>query len=439
MENWQSLSLLGYPVAEEQLKVLNLLGLKGMVWLWIVRGISLIILVATVKLWSKVISRNNHQNIANLSAILIIVSPLFLVLWMVYPLICLKLLIFVMITGLGIKNKYIFLILSIFLILFNRQILGDKAAIFYKLNLKDAQTEVTKRISTEDSLVESVSMPIWWRRVSYNKYFFSYKQILAETLPFFDLESIFFQEINPLAQKSIVIFFWPEVYLFVLGLYFLVNLKDKKLYSLLLVSLSLAWVDFVFSEGAVFKRLVLIIMPVSVIIALGLYNLYLLAKQKKILAKLSLGLVVVFIIFGWINSIYDLNTRRDLWLDNRPLAFEFWYRGLQNIGDINRYKKIYITSLVGDSKSFCYFYLGKMCRSDKFVFESFDLSSKREEKPVLYAGFAGEFVGSRFKNDISSDWIDQAKDMSINIRETKSLRDTIANRYGNDIGIGVVQ
>jgi len=47
--------------------------------------------------------------------------------------------------------------------------------------------------------------------------------------------------------------------------------------------------------------------------------------------------------------------------------------------------------------------------------------------------FAGEFVGSRFKNDIDSNW---DKNGLVNIVAKKTLRDTIAYKYGNDLGVG---
>lgn len=243
-------------------------------------------------------------------------------------------------------------------------------------------------------------------------------------LPFFDFESVFFQEINPLAQKSIVIFYWPEVFLFILGIYFLMNFKNQKLNSFLLIIIGLSWLDFIFSEGAPFFRLLLVVLPISIIISLGLTNL------PKFLRLMTYFLIV----FGVINSFYDLNVRNDYWLDNRPLAFDFWFKEIKKL-DVDQYNSIQISSLVGDSKKYCYFYLGKACDDKKFVFNSFDLS-KQKQSNTIYAGFAGEFVGSKFKNDIDSNWDNMSV---VKIVAKKSLRDTIANQYGNDIGVGVFQ
>jgi len=313
------------------------------------------------------------------------------------------------------------------LMLFNWQVLGDKASIFYKLNLKDAQTEVTKRISSEDSLKESIYMPLWLRRVTGNKYFMSYKIILSETLTYFDFESIYFGEINPLSQKSIVIFYWPEIYLFILGIYFLYNFKNRKINKFLIILFVISWIDFVFSEGNAFKRLVLVIFPMSIVVASGFYYLFV---NKNLLSKILFYFVSILILFGLVNSFYDLSVRQQYWLDNRPIAYEFWYKQLQTL-DIDKFDKVYITSIVGDSKPYCYFYLGKVCDDSKYIFESFDLTKSKYSNSV-YAGFAGEFVGSDYKNNINSSWY---KNNSFYLISKLSLRDTIANKFGNDLGV----
>lgn len=434
MQNWLLASLFGYPIAEEQIKLLNLFGINGNISLWLIRLLSFLCLTFTLLIWFKIIKYFVLSNVSWISIFSIFISPLFLILVLVYPLICLKLLIFIIGIYLGLKNKYIFGLLAILLIVFNWQVLGNKAAIFNKLNLKDAQNEVTQRISSEDTLKESINMPLWWRRISYNKYFFSYKQILTEIIPFFDFESIFFQEINPLAQKSIVIFYWPEIYLFVLGLYFLIKLKNNSLNRFLLIIILLSWIDFVFSEGQIYKRLVLIVFPVSIVIGLGFYNLYILFRKFNVLATIAFAFISIFIFFGIINSFIDLNTRRDYWLDNRPVAYQFWFTELKKI-DLNKYNNVQISTIIGDSKAYCLYYLGDKCNSNKFIFNSFDLSITRSLN-IVYAGFAGEFVGSDFKNIIKGDWDNNS---IFNIFSKKLLRDTIAYKYGNDLGVGVVK
>lgn len=442
MQNWLMVSIFGYPVSEEQLVILNLLGLSGNVYLWLLRFLSLGVLTLSLWFWYRLLSSVINKRVANISVIIMFICPMFLILWLVYPLICVKLFIVSLALNLGIglsKYKFwmYFFILSIAIILFNSKILGNNAAIFYKLSFGDAQTEVTSRISSEDSLKNDLKLPLWWRRAAYNKYFFAYKQVLAETLTFFDFESIFYQEINPLSQKSIVIFLWPEMYLFVFSLYFLVKFKNNILTKLLLVSLLLAWIDYVFSEGAVYRRLILIIFPVGTMVSIGYENLVKLSTKNNLLARFALFFVSVFILFGSINGVYDLSVRREYWMDNRPIAFEFWFREISKL-DMDKFDRIQISSLVGNTRQYCLYYLGNRCGEEKFIFDSFDLS-KIKKKNVLYAGFAGEFVGSRFKNDVSDQWVSMVKDTGITMFSTKSLRDTIAYKYGNDIGVGVIK
>lgn len=433
MDKWYIMSIFAYPVSDSQVSILNFIGINGQFALDALRILSFLGLFLAFFLWYRLLKSRLKYNEAIVSVLVILISPLIFVLGLVYPLVCLKILIFTIGITLVLKNRLFLWPFIIVLILFNRQILNNKASIFYKLDFKDAQTEVTQRISSEDSLNNSIYIPLWIRRASYNKFFVSYKHILAEFLPYFDFESVFFQEINPFGQKSIVIFYWPEIYLFILGIHFLFLQKNNDLIRMLLVVLLVSWIDFVFSEGPIFLRLVLVIFPLSIIIGLGFVNLWFVSRKSNLLVKMSWYIVFLLLVIGFLNSIYDLNVRKDYWLDNRPLAFEFWFKNIRMM-DINKYNKVQISSLVGDSKKYCYFYLKNICDSDKFVFKSFDLTTEKMPNSV-YAGFAGEFVGSDFKNDINNNWNQTSL---INIISYKTLKDTIANKFGNDIGVGIV-
>ena len=425
--------IFGYPVSEQQLEVLYLFGINGFVSLWILRLLSLILIIFVLKTWKSVFNKLKFSNIGWYSSIVLAISPLIFVLILVYPLVCVKLLIVTVFFQKSLKNKYYLVVLGLILILFNINILGNNPAIFNKLDFQDAQNEVTKRISAEDSVLDSIYLPLVIRRASYNKLFISYKQILGEILPFFDFETIFFQEINPLMQKSVAIFYWPEIYLFVLGIFALFKLKNNKLFNLLGGSIFIAVIDYVFSEGSSYLRLVLVVFPLSIIIAFGFNHLVEMTGKYHVISIVALTGISLFILMSMGTSFYDLNVRTDYWLDNRPLAFEFWFKEIGKL-NIDQYKSIYVSSLVGDSKKYCYFYLGKVCDDPKFVFNSFDLTQNRNIKSI-YAGFGGEFVGSDFKNNISSKWENSGL---FNMVAKISLRDTIANQYGNDIGVAIV-
>ena len=55
----------------------------------------------------------------------------------------------------------------------------------------------------------------------------------------------------------------------------------------------------------------------------------------------------------------------------------------------------------------------------------------------IYAGFGGEFVGPKFKNDISENWKEMAQGQGWKFVAYKQLRDNIADKYGNNIGLAI--
>ena len=229
-------------------------------------------------------------------------------------------------------------------------------------------------------------------------------------------------------------FYWPEIYLFVLGIFVLFKLKNNKLFNLLGGSIFIAVIDYVFSEGSSYLRLVLVVFPLSIIIAFGFNHLVEMTRKYHVISIVALTGVSLFILMGMGTSFYDLNVRPDYWLDNRPIAYKFWFEEISKL-NIDEYDRIQISSLIGDSKKYCYFYLGVKCNDKRFVFKSFNLS-KESVLNAVYAGFAGEFAGAKFKNDIDADW---DKNSIAKIVNKISLRDTIANQYGNDIGVGIYQ
>jgi hypothetical protein len=204
--------------------------------------------------WGRLVEKfDKTLNLWSVTAI--ITTPVFLVLAMVHPLVSVKLLILVLLAYIGIKylGKKWWLVLgflAIFTIGYNFFVLGNRPAILNQFSLKDAQGEVTTRMTEEDSLYTKISLPLWWRRIAYNKFYFIYKNAVGEILPFWDLESVFFQEVHPLDQKSVVMFYWIEMYVFIFGIYFLVKNKNLNLNKFIILGILLSWTDFVFSEGS---------------------------------------------------------------------------------------------------------------------------------------------------------------------------------------------
>jgi hypothetical protein len=431
---------INFPPTGEQLGILNGLKVNGMLNLWVLRVITLMMLGSVLYSW-RIIVEKVDESLKDWSCLIILTTPVFLVLAMVHPIIAFKLGLMVILIYLGqryLRNKLVIVwgTLAVVTILINVFILGNKPAIFNKLSFKDAQVELVTRITNEDSLNPKMVVPLWWRRIAYNKYFFVYKEVTAEALPFFDLESLFLQEVHPMEQKSVVMFYWIEIYLLVLGVYFIVRSKNFRLKRLILMGIMLAWVNYIFSEGEVYLRLIYMIFPLSIIIAQGWESLMVSAKNKYVLAKIFCPIVGVVILYGMQINYLDMTVRTQKWFDNRPLAFQFWFENLKKI-DYSRYDRVQISSLVGEAKAYCYFYLGDTCNQDKYVFKSFDLSQEKAVPKSIYAGFAGEFVGPRFKNDIVNNWEQETQDKGFEFVGVETLMDTIAYKYGNDIGLAI--
>jgi len=427
---------LNYPPTEEQLKILSFFGVGGYLNLWILRLFCLVVLVFVFLIWQKSV----NKMLFRWSLVLLLISPTIFSSWYLFPFILLKILVFVSIFYFVLNkswNKWWFiLIILLTFVGYNRFVLVEKAAIFNKLSFKDSQVEVTARFVSEDSLKNKIEFPLWWRRVAYNKYFFAYKQITAELLPYFDLESLFFQEVTPTGQKSMVMWYWPEMYVFIFGIYFWLKKKDKELNRGIFIMFFVTLIDFAFSEGASYKRLLLTMWPISMVMALAFEEMSKLALKKYVLAKWSLGIMGVMLVLAFGFNFYDLKIREEYWFDNRPLAFQFWYENIEKL-NLDEYQKIQISSLVGNSKAYCKFYIGNICNDDKWIFKNFNLADEVLDNKTIYAGFAGEFVGPKFKNDVSSGWKSQSELRGISFLNVKNLRDTIANQYGNEVAVAV--
>lgn len=424
-----------YPPTEDQLLIIRYFFNN----IWILRIFSLIILLVDLFFWYKTIVKLTGKAISLISCLIIFLTPTFYILWLTCPFDCLKIFLLTFLVYFLSKNKKHFgklvLILgSIYLILFSFLTTKERSSLIYKLGLKDARTEVQNRFTAEDSLTNPVEVPLKIKKIVYNKYYFEYKELINEIIPFFDIESLFFQEIHPLEQKSIVIFVWPEIFLLISGIYFLIKLKNKKIKLLVLVTLLLSFVNFLFNPFSVFRKFEIILFPLSLIMALAVLKVY---KTKIIFGKVVGLIIIFFCLYGIMTNHFDLNKRPDYWLDNRPYFYEFVFNSIKN-RDFNNFQKIFVTSLVGNSENYCKYYL-ESCDKNKFIFNSFDLKENRPEKNVIYAGFVGEFVGSDFYNNINSEWLTLVNSKGFAKIEIKNLRDTIAYKFGNTVVIGEVK
>ena len=310
---WQI--VIKYPPTLEQIN----LGVNSAAALWIVRFISLGLLLAASFFVSRLISMKKSLYYW----ILVLASPVFSLVWMSYPLDALK--IFIVTGAFYFLNRYrkAWIVVTgvlIVILTLNLSVFKQNPKIVEALSIKKSQEEVTLRFNIEDKLDPNIEIPTQVRRIGYNKYFAAFRNSLNESLNFFDFETVFFEEVHPLGQKAFVIFFWPEVFLFGLGLWFLLT-KEAKNGKVILTLLFFSFIYFITTNASTERRLFLTLYPISIIMA-GYLDTFLAKSSKKIKAGVLLLLFLVF--YGWMTNYYDRYVRPDYWLDNRPLAYDFF-------------------------------------------------------------------------------------------------------------------
>ena len=420
---------LAYPPSEDQLKILNYF-LNNLSFL---RVAMLLVSLSSLFLWFHTLKKIIGKKVAIISVFFILASPSFYVLWLSYPFDCLRIFVISLLVFLLFAkfNKLLIGLSCIFLISSLFYLSSERSIFYHKINLKNAKVKVQERFDAEDSLTNPIFVPLNIKRITYNKYYFAYKEIINEIIPFFDMESIFFQEVHPMEQKSMVIFVWPQIFLLISGSYLVVTRKNKKINQLLLLTLFISLINFLYSPFNVFRKFEFILFPLSILMAFSVEAIF---KSKIVFNKFVGGLLVFLTIYGIFSNHVDLNKRPDFWLDNRPYFYDFVFNSIKN-RDWQSFDKIYISGLVGKSKNYCSYYLND-CNEDKFVFESFDLKDKVADKNSIYAGFSGEFVGSDFYNHIDSDWYNLIVNKGFLNIDTIKIRDTIAYKYGNHVLVG---
>lgn len=423
---------LAYPPGEDQLKILTLF-FNNLAWL---RIIMLAISLFSLFFWYQCLIKVTNKKVALISVFFILFSPAYYVLWLSYPFDCLRIFVASLLLFLFRNkfNKLLMLLSCVFLISSLFYTSSERSSFYHKIGLKDAKVKVQERFDAEDSLTNPIFIPLNIKRIVYNKYYFAYKEAINEVIPFFDMESLFFQEVHPMEQKSIVIFVWPQLFLLIGGSYLLVTRKNKKVYNLLLITLFFSFINFLFSPFNIFRKFEFILFPLSLVMA---FSVEAIIKSKIVFNKFTGGVLIFLTSYGIVSNHVDLNKRPDFWLDNRPYFYDFVFNSIK-IRDWQNFDKIYISSLVGRSKEYCEYYL-KDCSEDKFIFNSFDLKNMKADKNSIYAGFSGEFIGSDFYNHIDNDWYNLTVDKGFSKIDTIKIRDTIAYKYGNHVLVGEVK
>ncbi len=418
-----------YPPTIEQLLFVNLLTktiTTSWILLWTLRLLTLVTMILSLRIYFLLLCKlTKNRDVAYVSSLIILASPLFFSTWYLYPtyavfsLLALVILFFV-------ANKKGLIMVCILSIFFNLVIKQSHPKFFEAFNASVMTSQVTDRFQNEDSITEKIAIPLWFKRLSYNKYYFSYKTIINEVLQFPDLETWFFDEVHPLSQKSMVMFYWPELLLAVYGGAVILRNNQflaKKLGMYLLVG----FVFFVFSNDLQASyRQYLSWWFLSVVIGVGIVSISSYAFMKYIYS-LVMAILFLSVLFNY----YDLVKRQDFWFDNRPIAYGYLF---PTIKTVNYKSTVYMTSLIGHAAEYCKFYYG-VCPA-YYNFDGFNISKKPLARNGIYAGFIGEFAGTRMENNFND------SDIKMIISNVKvvgiyKLRDSIAYLYGENIVVGV--
>lgn len=401
---------LGYPPTDQQIN----LGINSLAILWLSRFAGLLLMIIAFWMW--------RTKIVGEKWVLLIIwmSPVTMVLWMGYPLEILKIFLIVLLIEVVKTNKkfLIVFILGLLSIYFINKLTYGQSQFISNLSYKDAINEVNDRFAKEGYLKNTIYFPNSLERLAYNKYYLILRREINLATSFWDVESWFFQEVHPLEQKSIVLFFWPMAFLFLLGL------KDaKKLDGSVWVVLLLSWANYCLTDSAVFNKFSMVILWIAPIIILGVKNLI---HRRDLLSRVVLAGLTIFVIYGYVSNRVDMTIRPLYWLDNRPWVYKMIFT--KTLKD-----KLITSSIIGKSDKYCKFF-----RNDCDInvrFENFYLTTEKPEDGYIYAGFVGEYLGRSETNEFPSDWRSMFRNINMKVLDEFSVRDSIANKYGNYVVI----
>jgi hypothetical protein len=411
---------IGYPPTDQQVN----LSLQNEFSLWLVRIASFFLIFLSIKIFSSFLDSKSRQYFWPI----VFISPAINVLWLSYPIDCLKILtVSVLIYSVLRKRLNIFLgiIFSIiFLIFINSYYLHQDFPIFSSLSLKNSQVEVQHRMSTEDSITKKIDFPLIFRRLGYNKYYIALQDTAKDTLRFWDFESLFFQEVHPLGQKSIVLFYWPEAILLLIFLWKYLSTISPRFKKDLLTIMLFSWLYYIFSDDTVYKQLIILFLAVSLFLAYGLKE-SLSSKHKWLTYAL-----VLFSLYGLSINYFDLFKNPQKWLDNRPYVYQQLLASVPQ-GKLSLYSTIYLMDLIGPSKNYCRYYIGDC---SNFIYKNFDLTLEPPTSNSLYLGFIGQFIGPKTDNNLHfSDYLFWSGSNKFQTIAHYSVHDSVAYRFGDEI------
>ena len=392
--------------------------------LWLVRLFSL----ASLLVSTYILSRLVNFKVKKYYWIIVVASPVFLLLWMLYPIDCIKILIISLSLYIISRfNKNLIIrtaATGLIIILINIFVFKQKPALISIVNLDTPGQEVINRFNVEDTLTSPIYIPLQIKRITYNKLFLGLKDLTNESLNFFDFETLFFQDVHPLSQKGFVIFFWPQIYIFAVGAWLAINKKiklDKNYYLLVLGS----FVYFLTADVSADRRLVFLLFPLSILMCQTI-KISLTAESK--IVRFGITVLLILSLYGLLTFHYDLSARPAYWLDNRPLAYQFVFSNLPKLQ--SNFNHVLMPDTLYAAKQYCHFY-----RQDcsKIEIVNFDLSKQQINSDTLYIGFLGNFTGPNPDNSITNDFENKLSEMGLKVYNQTYIHDNIANGFGQNL------
>jgi len=411
-----------YPPTFEQIRFFS-----GPLIVSLSRLISVILIVFSIKYFLKQFKVEEKKMLV----FYFLLSPIFFVILTMYPLETLKLCSVILLVSFfanqsSLKKIGSIFLVSIWILFITLYCEHQTPHLLTLLSPKTAQETVNERFRKESVLTPNNYLPHSLKRLGYNKYFLLLKPIGEEVIGFGDLESIFFQEIHPLDQKSTPILFWPQAILFALALYFQVSKKNSRISGFYYL-LTIGVIYYLFSAGGAGLRLAFV----------GFSIIYLLSVSTTDFGKKPFNLIfsicILLSLWGALAHISDRWVRPDYWLDNKPLIYKYGFTDSILTGNS---LPVYFSDHFGVGQKYCSYYR-KDCSRFHFSDSTQNLFGST---PGIFIGFTGDYFGPRYDNfekeAINLDLL--LKEKGVGNYNVQKIRDNILNQFGLNLIIAKV-
>lgn len=412
-----------YPPTLEQLQFVALDPTR----LWLVRLVSFGLIVICVKLISKYINSPARKYFY----MFCFLPPVIGLIWLSHPIEAVKIFLVVLVgyySVAKIKKPIWIAVMAVLSVIFvNVLLFKEKPTILNEVSFKKSQEEISFRINIEDTTNPRIELPLKLRRVAYNKYFFSLKNLIKTSLGFFDFETLFFQDVHPMGQKGFIIYTWPVLLIFLASVYLVKRYDPNTINILIFLSIS-AYIYFMLSNASTDRRLALLVFPIAIILSKGLeYGFSNKTKGLKFGALLLLWLSI----YAWGTNLIDRSIRPEHWLDNRPIAQQFVFETIKN-------SEVQFSNIILPETLYAYKYYCGYYKVDCSLFEirNFNIVEENINQNNLYVGFTGNFVGQSNIGIDQETVMAELQNKNIRVIGVKHILDNIASGFGQELVVG---